>query len=240
MARSCTVYARNHTIPQRGLDTGIAVTAGDLLNITPNSGQTWECYGPRPNGPDGGGHPAFPFGTNNSFSCGALVGSLNNGQSYFAIGNGYRSTASTSGTLRLYAWDDGPDDNTGSMTVQVSVESDRRLVVKATDTWLDTGVEVKSGERLIITATGTWKVDSLPATIEVTADGYGEPFGGTPLDASFASLIGRIGDNGAPFFVGSDFNQPSSGSGRLYLQINDAVVSDNVGELVVIIKIQRT
>ncbi len=96
-------------------------------------------------------------------------------------------------------------------------------------------MDVQTGSSLSIDATGTWKVDQESSTIEVTADGFvGYKQPGTELEtADFGSLIGRIGENGAPFFVGSDFDDPHPAAGRLYLQINDipGSLDDNSGEL---------
>lgn len=44
------------------------------------------------------------------------------------------------------------------------------------------------------------------------------------------ALVGRIGESGTPFFVGSSFDQPASASGYLYLSYNDGVnFNDNSG-----------
>jgi hypothetical protein len=121
-------------------------------------------------------------------------------------------------------------------------EQQVELIVKATDIWLDTGLELKSGDQITITATGKWKNDGKSDTYEVTADGfdtYKDPAAILP-EANFASLIGRVGESGTPFFVGSSFGPSSLDSGRLFLQMNDIVGSsaDNEGELEVTVKIK--
>ena len=124
---------------------------------------------------------------------------------------------------------------------KVVVEINKTLTVKATDQWLDTGIDVKPGSRVVITATGKWKNDGKPETYEVTADGfstYKNPDAVIP-EANFASLIGRFGDSGNPFFVGSHY-ESDAGSGRLFLQMNDieGFFADNVGELKVNITVK--
>lgn len=118
----------------------------------------------------------------------------------------------------------------------------KALIVKGTDVWLDTGIEIDAGEHVLITATGTWKNDGKPETYAVTADGF-ETYknaGACIPDANFASLIGRIGSDGTPFFVGSNFDQMATNSGKLFLQMNDVegLFGDNVGELNVTVEVK--
>jgi hypothetical protein len=42
-------------------------------------------------------------------------------------------------------------------------------------------------------------------------------------------LIGRIGQNGAPFWVGKGTTVQAQEAGDLYLRINDDILSDNDG-----------
>ena len=108
----------------------------------------------------------------------------------------------------------------------------------ATRPWFDTGMDVSLGDNLVINATGQWSnAQSGPM---VTPDGFGgEPLPGMPFNGSFAALIGRIGNNGAPFLVGSNLNRSAPGAGRLFLQMNDSGFADNRGELEVIIEVER-
>ncbi len=123
----------------------------------------------------------------------------------------------------------------------VVAEINKVLTVKGTDKWLNTGIDVKPGDRLVITAVGEWKNDGKPQTYAVTADGfstYKNP-GAVIPEANFASLIGRFGDAGKPFFIGSNY-EGTSGSGRLFLQMNDieGFFPDNVGELKINISVK--
>ena len=132
-------------------------------------------------------------------------------------------------------------DNITLITQEDQAPPKKTLKVKATDSWLDTGLDIKTDDQLIITAKGKWQVDGKPETIQVDANGYGSPLSGTPLNGSFAALIGRIGNNSAPFLVGNELNRPTPGAGRLFLQINDVIgtLGDNLGELEVTIEIKR-
>jgi hypothetical protein len=55
-------------------------------------------------------------------------------------------------------------------------------------------------------------------------------------DRNAAALIGKIGENGDPFFIG-DVKEAIRvrGSGRLFLGLNDDYLGDNSGSLRVVI-----
>ena len=48
-------------------------------------------------------------------------------------------------------------------------------------------------------------------------------------EENHASLIGRIGESGAPFLVGSELSFTADTEGRLFLGINDNSVKNNAG-----------
>jgi hypothetical protein len=55
-------------------------------------------------------------------------------------------------------------------------------------------------------------------------------------DRNAAALIGKIGENGDPFFIGgSTQGIRVRGGGRLFLGINDDYLQDNSGSLRVVI-----
>ncbi len=56
-------------------------------------------------------------------------------------------------------------------------------------------------------------------------------------NAPFGALVGKIGDNGTPFLIGSQFSFTPEASGDLYLAVNDYLVyySDNYGNYMVFI-----
>ncbi|HEY2786913.1 MAG TPA: hypothetical protein VGJ05_18270 [Fimbriiglobus sp.] len=96
-------------------------------------------------------------------------------------------------------------------------------------TWLDTKIEVSAGRPLEVTATG--KVDLWPQQAGgyvVTADGQPRQGTAPPIVAAngqsfhFApgTLIGRIGETGMPFAIGSNYKSARTGlNGKLYLKI---------------------
>ncbi len=87
--------------------------------------------------------------------------------------------------------------------------------------WMETGIEVPEGTQLEITATG--RIDQWPqqpGQYMVGPDGQntggfpGQPRLGTP-----GAIMGRIGANGAPFVVGSNYKGKTSESGQLFLRV---------------------
>lgn len=133
-AQTFNVRANQHSIDGgngSGLDTGISVEPGQLLVISANKNDTWRLGpGPResnanglgnPFGQDFGNYELTPF----TFLHGALVGSLDDGETFFPIGTLTEQSIITdnAATLRLYAWDSNKADNSGSITVDVEVYS---------------------------------------------------------------------------------------------------------------------
>lgn len=112
------------------------------------------------------------------------------------------------------------------------------VAVAANQPWTDTGMMVREGESVMIRANG--QVELAPNQ-RVGAGGVagGRRGDQTPLPAAPAgALIGRI-DNGAPFVVGNQQTVQMPASGRLFLGVNDDVVSDNSGEFQVTIAMRR-
>jgi alpha-tubulin suppressor-like RCC1 family protein len=108
-------------------------------------------------------------------------------------------------------------------------------VLDATTEWMPMDVHVEAGETWTIDAAGQWKVNK-EDSYSTDANGFDNyTVQGTALEtANLGSLIGRIGLNGTPFFVGMHFEQVIEESGTLYLQMNDTPgygMADNEGEL---------
>lgn len=113
----------------------------------------------------------------------------------------------------------------------------KRVVVDARATWTDTGVDLGS-TNLGLFAWGRTQPTTPPHP--AYPSGFG-PEGAefvagpnrplSPLpSAPFMALLGRIGADGEPFYVGRARNCPTDlGSGRLYLTVNDDYRSDNLG-----------
>lgn len=108
------------------------------------------------------------------------------------------------------------------------------VVVPGTEQWTDTGIDLSSDDTVLIEADGTVK----PATYETSYGPDGaidrpaaQEFNLEGLEeANHVALIGRIGEAGEPFEVGSELLFEADTEGRLFLGINDVDVANNVGE----------
>jgi hypothetical protein len=110
------------------LVTGISVTKGDLLTISVPPDDKWSAGAAnRESNANGLSNPFggdFGVFTHNGFSFlyGSLVGSLDNGKTFFAVGTRMEmSILVPAGRLNLYYWDVNKDDNSGSVTATVAV-----------------------------------------------------------------------------------------------------------------------
>jgi hypothetical protein len=117
-----------------------------------------------------------------------------------------------------------------------SAMRERTVNVDSRTRWTDTGIDVRGGQEVIFVATG--EVRWGPSRRDGAAGERNSPYNaGRPMaDRNAAALIGKIGENGDPFFIGDD-RQPfrMRGAGRLYLGINDDYLQDNSGSLRVLI-----
>jgi hypothetical protein len=109
---------------------------------------------------------------------------------------------------------------------------ERTANVTAREAWTDTGVDIRAGQSIYFAAAGETRWG--PGRRDGAEGERNSPVNqGRPLpDRPAASLIGRIGDGNDVFFIGGDpgpFRARSSG--RLYLGINDDVLTDNSGSL---------
>jgi len=111
-----------------GLVTGVSVTKGQLLTISVPADDKWRAGAAdresNANGlgnPFGGNYGVFtkaPF----SFFYGSLVGSLDEGKTFFAVGTRMEmSILIPNGRLLLYYWDVNNADNSGEITATVAV-----------------------------------------------------------------------------------------------------------------------
>ena len=113
---------------------------------------------------------------------------------------------------------------------------ERQVNVTARQAWTDTGVDVRGGQQIYFKADG--EVRWGPNRRDGAAGERNSPRNaGRPLpDRPAAALIGRIGENGDPFFIGDEQSAlRMRGSGRLYLGINDDFFGDNTGNLRVVV-----
>jgi hypothetical protein len=101
--------------------------------------------------------------------------------------------------------------------------NDRKLTVDAAkygsapNQWMETKFTVERGEALRVTASGQvdlWPQE--PGKYMTSAKGVGNV---PPPAFSAGSLIGRVGESGAPFLIGDRYDGKAAASGKLYLHI---------------------
>jgi len=109
---------------------------------------------------------------------------------------------------------------------------ERPVTTVASSAWTDTGIDVRAGQPLYFQANGEWRWG--PNRRDGAAGENNSPVNRSrPLpDRPGAALIGRVGDRDEFFFIGNDPGPyRARSSGRLYLGINDDVLTDNSGSL---------
>ncbi len=112
---------------------------------------------------------------------------------------------------------------------------ERQVNVTAREPWTDSGIDVRAGQAIYFQASGETRWG--PSRRDGAAGERNSPYNaGRPLpDRPGAALLGRIGERDV-FFIG---DQPGPfrvrSSGRLYLGINDDVLTDNSGALRVVV-----
>lgn len=113
---------------------------------------------------------------------------------------------------------------------------EREFDVPAFEGWTRTGIEVRPGTQLWFDARGDIRWG--PGRKHGPAGEGGSPRNaGRPMPSrNAAALIGRIGENGDPFFIGADAGpiQVRAG-GVLFLGVNDDYLQDNSGAFRVIV-----
>lgn len=106
--------------------------------------------------------------------------------------------------------------------------------------WQSAGVILHRGDRFTIRAEGEW--------LYTPVGGYHGPEGHRiyrapdfyPLPGPRGGcLIGRIGEDGQPFYVGRRYRSTAGSDGVLYLRINDDILNDNKGSLIVTITVEE-
>jgi Ca2+-binding EF-hand superfamily protein len=120
-------------------------------------------------------------------------------------------------------------------------ETPRTVIVSAQRAWADSGIDLQPGDVVTITATGR-------VNYSRARDAVAEPGGATGRPATPAApmphldigtLIARIG-NGEPFVVGANLDSLRvPRAGRLFLGVNDDVLTDNSGQFQASITIVR-
>ena len=111
---------------------------------------------------------------------------------------------------------------------------ERQTVVNANTAWNDTGIEVRAGQTIFFEAQGRirWGRDRQdgPAGERNSPSNPNRPLG----NRNAAALIGKIGND--LFFIGDETGPIRvRNSGRLYLGVNDDVLTDNSGNFRVVV-----
>jgi hypothetical protein len=111
---------------------------------------------------------------------------------------------------------------------------ERQVMVSASTAWSDSGVDVRAGQTIFFEAEGRvrWGRDRQdgPAGERNSPSNPNRPMG----NRNAAALIGKIGND--LFFIGDDAGPiRMRSSGRLYLGINDDVLTDNSGNFRVVV-----
>lgn len=128
MAHQFEVKAKENSVSGgTGLITGITLSKGEILTVSVPADDKWRAgVGERESNANGLSNPFgadFGFHTHKGFSFlfGSLVGSLDDGKTFFAIGTRLEMTIlCPTGRLLLYYWDSNNQDNTGSITATVA------------------------------------------------------------------------------------------------------------------------
>ena len=130
---------------------------------------------------------------------------------------------------------DDDDDATTQTTASAETSAPVSVVVPGTEQWTDTGIDLSNDDTVSIEADGA----ITPSTPDVPLHGPdGVPDRPSARvynvegleEANHNGLIGRIGEAGPPFQVGSQLQSNADTEGRLFLGINDIDVGNNAGE----------
>jgi hypothetical protein len=111
---------------------------------------------------------------------------------------------------------------------------EKQTIVSADVAWNDSGIDVRAGQTVYFEATGQvrWGKDRRdgPAGERNSPNNPNRPMG----NRNAAALIGKIGND--MFFIGDETGPVRMrSSGRLYLGVNDDVLTDNSGNFRVVV-----
>ena len=124
--------------------------------------------------------------------------------------------------------------NSSSSDRRPSGMRERQVVVAAETAWIDSGVDVRAGQTIYFEAQGRvrWGRDRQdgPAGERNSPANPNRPMG----NRNAAALIGKIGND--MFFIGDETGPVRMRSaGRLFLGVNDDVLTDNSGNFRVVV-----
>jgi Ca2+-binding EF-hand superfamily protein len=114
----------------------------------------------------------------------------------------------------------------------------RTVQVSAREPWTDTGLDVFVGDVLAIRATGTIEWADNRGAVAPPAGAAGRATPNAPVPGQgLGALVGRIGDG--PAFLAADGTIRVERNGRLFLGVNDDVLTDNSGAFRVTVGVRR-
>jgi len=113
---------------------------------------------------------------------------------------------------------------------------EKQVMVVANAAWTDTGIDLESGQNVYFEANSEIRWGgNRTASPSGENNSRNNPARPMPNRAG-AALIGRVGPSSDPFFVGNERGAIRvRGAGRLFLGINDDVLSDNTGYFRVVV-----
>lgn len=151
-------------------------------------------------------------------------------------------------SVALYwAWSRSLSEKAKSDVQQQVANTARTIEVAGNRPWTATGILLQPDDAVTISASGgvSFSVGSAPgspAGDRVDCDTVSN--GRTPLyiaeQLPCSSLLGRIGDNGAVFYVGEHAEFRANTSGQLYLGVNDNSFGDNSGTWKAVVTLRAT
>ena len=167
----------------------------------------------------------------------SLIGKIGINGTPFYIGNGGKMvlSESESGELYLEVNDALISNNLGTIFLHIMKKPNFTVYFQANKSWNSTGYTYTAGQELFLYAFGAHADNpNNDNWVETPAGDNFIPTSNHPLNGvPENSLIGKIGINGTPFYIGNGGKMVLSGSesGELYLEVNDALISNNLGTI---------
>lgn len=131
----------------------------------------------------------------------------------------------------------GRRDGQGAVGGQTSERTGKQgaleFDVKTMMPWHDAGMRVAAGQRLKLVATGEYAFRMEGNTCGPEGKPEAQPYSGKwpANDLTGLALIGRIGEEGAPFLVGKEAEITADRDGELQFMVNDDILNENDGVL---------
>ncbi len=105
--------------------------------------------------------------------------------------------------------------------------------------WQSTGIQLSKGDGYTIRAEGTWLYSPLAGPNGPEGHHrYNAPSFYPLPNVRGGALIGRIGEDGNPFYVGQSTSGRAERNGLLYLRIDDDLLGDNQGYLTIDVQVR--